>query len=551
MATPSIQSLGNNLMVGRTSFRVGGTFSDENKLVNLFGYDNVKGDNYMGIFTLFNQFSPVNVPLLERTILNKNIIYTEGNVGNLSFQTPFRLEGLTIKSDMTADIDKPGVDKTIFEIHIGDGGMDSILQIGDRITADYYNGQNLIVVEVGQPKGEGFVYKVQLVTDEKTDYFNKSYLTPGTQFFKVGHSTGEFGEFGTGVNTGFGLMDLYHRLGGRRMAEYTITGDAQRLQASGKIGNTELVFKDLDKYGDLTDPIHGGVLVVGEKGNDGKIKKDKMAWVPMIEVMLFNELFRLEERDLTFAQGGTFTGARNKTEVVGEGVYQQMKKGNWETLPRYTRNGLISVFNKVFRNRTDIPDYKRFLKLEGGRGAVQELQKIFQGELVSTATQGSFLLDAQRLGVVSGDAMNLKVGYYIGQVFISGVGWISIEHNPAFDSYDSRTMIEPMIQGLPKRSYTSCIWDLMDGSSTNAAQVGAGVEFAQGRDNGANIYLVKNKNFPGIKKTMINGRTSPYPVSSGGWNIANSRFDGATMLIENQSNIFLKDPTRSLLLELA
>lgn len=551
MATPSISSFGNNLVVGRTSYRFNGTFTDENKLINLFGYDNVKGDNYMGIFTTFNQFSPVNVPLIKRAILEKNIIYTEGNVGNLSFQTPFRLEGITVKSDLTSDIDKPGVDKTIFEVHMGDGGLDSVLQIGERITADYYNGQNLIIIEVKQRKGEGYVYAVQLITEDKEEFFNKSQLTPGTQFFKVGQSTGEYGEHGGGIGQGFGLMDLYHRLGGRRMMEYTMTGDAQRAQISGKFGNTDLVLSHLDKYGDLTDPNHGGVLVMGEKGADGKIKKDKMAWMPFIEVMLFNELFRLEERDLTFAQGGTFTGARNKTEVVGQGIYQQMKKGNWETLPRYTRNGLIAVFNKVFRNRTDLPDTERFLKLEGGRGAVQEIQKIFQQEFISTATQGSFLLDAQKIGVVSGDPMNLKVGYKVGQVFISGVGWLSVEHNPAFDSYDSRTMNEPEIGGLPKRSFTSCIWDLMDGNSTNAAQVGSGVEFAQGRDNGANVYLVKNKQFPGIKKGMINGRTSPNPIQNGGWNIYNGRFDGATMLLESQSNIFLKDPTRSLLLELA
>jgi len=551
MATPSISSFGNNLVVGRTSYRFNGTFTDENKLINLFGYDNVKGDNYMGIFTTFNQFSPVNVPLIKRAILEKNIIYTEGNVGNLSFQTPFRLEGITVKSDLTSDIDKPGVDKAIFEVHMGDGGLDSVLQIGERITADYYNGQNLIIIEVKQRKGEGYVYAVQLITEDKEEFFNKSQLTPGTQFFKVGQSTGEYGEHGGGIGQGFGLMDLYHRLGGRRMMEYTMTGDAQRAQISGKFGNTDLVLSHLDKYGDLTDPNHGGVLVMGEKGADGKIKKDKMAWMPFIEVMLFNELFRLEERDLTFAQGGTFTGARNKTEVVGQGIYQQMKKGNWETLPRYTRNGLIAVFNKVFRNRTDLPDTERFLKLEGGRGAVQEIQKIFQQEFISTATQGSFLLDAQKIGVVSGDPMNLKVGYKVGQVFISGVGWLSVEHNPAFDSYDSRTMNEPEIGGLPKRSFTSCIWDLMDGNSTNAAQVGSGVEFAQGRDNGANVYLVKNKQFPGIKKGMINGRTSPNPIQNGGWNIYNGRFDGATMLLESQSNIFLKDPTRSLLLELA
>jgi hypothetical protein len=111
-------------------------------------------------------------------------------------------------------------------------------------------------------------------------------------------------------------------------------------------------------------------------------------------------------------------------------------------------------------------------------------------------------------------------------------------------------MDQPMIGGLPKRSYTSCIFDVTDQNSTNAAKVTGDVEFAKGMDTGANIYLVKNKKFPGTKITHINGRTSPYPVMAGGGQVASTRFDGYTQLLENQSSVFLKDPTRSVLLEI-
>ena len=136
------------------------------------------------------------------------------------------------------------------------------------------------------------------------------------------------------------------------------------------------------------------------------------------------------------------------------------------------------------------------------------------------------------------------------KVFISGVGTIEIEHNPAFDAIQSRVMDQPEIGGLNKRSYISCIWDLTDQNSTSAAKVTGDVEFAKGMDTGANIYLVKNKRFPGTKITHLNGRTSPYPVSAGSGSVASTRFDGYTQLLENQSNIFLKDPTRSILLEI-
>ena len=557
MATPTIQNFGNNLVVKKTDYRLAGTFTDENKLVNLFGYDNVKGDNYMGIFSVFNQWSTVNVPLLKRSIMEKNIIYTNGNVGSLTFDMPYRLEGITVKSDLTEDIPYPGIDGSIFEIHLGDGSQDSVLQVGDRISADYYDGQNLIIREVVGKLGEGFKYKVQLVTNDKTEYFNKSELAVSTQFFKIGHTAGEFSEYGSGLSQGFGMMQLQHRLGGRRMLEYTITGDAQRLEIDGyaKIGGFDFDLKSLNKYGDLSDAMNGGYVVMGQNDGRGNIKKGTLSWIPFIEVMLHNELARLEELDLTFAQGGTVTGARNKTEIVGEGLYQQMKRGNWREFPKYSRQALIDTFQQAYRNRPDIPDYMRYFKLEGGRGAVQEIQKIFNDELNRTANQFGGITNADQLGVVKkmgevNGITSLFAGYRMQKVFISGVGTIEIEHNPAFDATQSRVMDQPMIGGLPKRSYTSCIFDLTDQESTSAAKMTGDVEFAKGMDTGANIYLVKNKRFPGTKITHINGRTSPYPVTAGGGNVASTRFDGYTQLLENQSNIFLKDPTRSVLLEI-
>ena len=552
MATPTIQNFGNNLVVKKTDYRLAGNFTDENKLVNLFGYDNVKGDNYMGIFSVFNQWSTVNVPLLKRSIMEKNIIYTNGNVGSLTFDMPYRLEGITVKSDLSEELAYPGIDGSVFEIHLGDGGLESVLQIGDRITADYYDGQNLIIVDVVGRLGEGFKYKVMLVTNDKTEYFNKSELAVSTQFFKVGQTTGEFSEKFSGLSQGFGMMRLQHRLGGRRGIEYTITGDAQRIEVSGsaKIGAFDFDLSTLNKFGDLTDAMNGGYMVTGQNDGKGNIKKGTLSWIPFIEVMLHNELSRLEELDLMFSQGGTVTGARNKTEIVSEGLYQQMKRGNWRQFPKYSRNAVIDTFQQAFRNRPDIPDYKRYFKLEGGRGAVNEFQKIFNQELNTTANQFGGITNADQLGVIKGDAMNLEVGYRMNKVFISGTGWVQIEHNPAFDATQSRVMDQPMIGGLPKRSYTSCIFDLTDANSTNAAQVSGDVEFAKGMDTGANIYMVKNKKFPGTKITHINGRTSPYPVTAGGGNVASTRFDGYTQILENQSSIFLKDPTRSILLEL-
>lgn len=554
MATPTFQNFGNNLVVKKADYRFQGIFTDANYLLNLFG-DDIRS-THMGVLSAWNQWSLISTPLLSMTELQKNTIYTNGDDGELTFNMPYQLEGPTVKEDLTSDIPYPGRDGQEFEILIGDGGLEPCFQAGTRITADFRDGQNLYIVSVGSGLGQGFKYRVKLVTNDKAEWFNKKYLNPGTQFFRISGTAGEFTEDFAGIDNSFGMMKLKHQLGGRRGVEYSITGNAQRLKLQFKGSNAEKFdWVNSQSFMSPNDPSF--YMVIGEgngkMGTDGMqgIKPGTETWLTYADAMIMKQLMLDEERDLMWARGGVIQGARNKSQVIGEGLYNQMKKGNWVKLPRYSREGLMNVFGQVFRNRPDIPDYKRKFKLQGGRGAVMELQRIFNEEMNRTANQAGAVMDAQRLGIISGDPMSLKVGYRLGEVYIPGMGWLTIEHNPAFDSQFSRTEDEPFIGGFPKHSYTSAIFDVTDSNYTNAAEVTSQVEWAKGVDTGANIYLVRNAAMPGTKVTYIAGRTSPYAPSAGRGNVASTRFDGSTTIMENQSNIFLKDPTRSILLELS
>jgi hypothetical protein len=554
MATPTFQNFGNNLVVKKADYRFQGIFTDANYLLNLFG-DDIRS-THMGVLSAWNQWSLISTPLLSMTELQKNTIYTNGDDGELTFNMPYQLEGPTVKEDLTSDIPYPGRDGQEFEILIGDGGLEPCFQAGTRITADFRDGQNLYIVSVGSGLGQGFKYRVKLVTNDKAEWFNKKYLNPGTQYFRISGTAGEFTEDFAGIDNSFGMMKLKHQLGGRRGVEYSITGNAQRLKLQFKGSNAEKFdWVNSQSFMSPNDPSF--YMVIGEgngkMGTDGMqgIKPGTETWLTYADAMIMKQLMLDEERDLMWARGGVIQGARNKSQVIGEGLYNQMKKGNWVKLPRYSREGLMNTFGQVFRNRPDIPDYKRKFKLQGGRGAVMELQRIFNEEMNRTANQAGAVMDAQRLGIISGDPMSLKVGYRLGEVYIPGMGWLTIEHNPAFDSQFSRTEDEPFIGGFPKHSYTSAIFDVTDSNYTNAAEVTSQVEWAKGVDTGANIYLVRNAAMPGTKVTYIAGRTSPYAPSAGRGNVASTRFDGSTTIMENQSNIFLKDPTRSILLELS
>lgn len=561
MATPTFQNFGNNLVVKKADYRFNGKATDANYLLNMFG-DDIRS-THMGVLSAWNQWSLISTPLLNMTELQKNVIYTNGDDGELTFNMPYQLEGPTIKEDLTSDIPYPGRDGQEFEILLGDGGLEPCFQEGTRITADFRNGQNLYIVSVGSALGEGFKYTVKLVTNDKSEWFNKKYLAPGTQFFRISGTGGEFVEHFSGINNSFGMMKLKHQLGGRRGVEYTVTGNAQRLK---------LNFKNSDKFDwmngssilDPNDPSFYMVIGAGKMqdgkpvmGKDGTqaIAPGTESWLTYADAMIMKQLMLDEELDLMWAAGGVVSTGRNKSTIIGEGLYNQMKKGNWVKLPRYSRQGLMNAFGQIFRNRPDIPDYQRYFKLQGGRGAVMEIQRIFNEELNRTANQLGAVLQGADLGVVKkvgeiNGIAQLSSGYRMQKVFISGFGTLEIEHNPAFDSQFSRTEDEPFIGGFPKHSYTSAIFDVTDSMHTNAAQVTSQVEWAKGVDTGANVYLVRNQAMPGIKVTYIPGRTSPYGPSAGRGNIAVSRFDGSTTIMESQSNVWLKDPTRSILFEL-
>lgn len=551
MALGTFKNFGNNLLIDKYDYRVAGNFTDENKIMNLLSGGEAVNRTHLGILSLFNQFQLINTPLMNMTELSKNTLYVNGDDGEFTFDVPYTLEMPTVKEDLTGDNAKPGIDGQSFEVLIGDGNLDPIFAKNQIITADLRDGQNFIVREVKQRIGEGFIYVLALITNDRNEYVNKKYLQPGVQYFSVGSSIGKYDEFFPGINQGAGFMRLLHKIGNKRGVEMTITGAAQRLKIDSMKGMDDSFAATVAPYLDPKNP--NFMQAIGYNNGQGKIDYTKgVSVVPMYEVLLYKELMLQAERALMWGQGGTLQDQRNNYKIVSQGLYQQMKAGNWITVPRYTKDVLISLLSQVFKNRPDIADVDRYIHFQGGRGAVNEFTRIFGQEGAYTANAIGTVLDNSSLGIVKGkDAYNLEAGYRFTKVFFPGFGHISIEHNPALDSEFNRFMDEERIGGLPKFSYTAMVMDVTDTNSTNAFKPSKDVKFATGFDNQSNVYLVKNSSMPGVKYTYINGRTSPYPVSVGKGQLASSRFDGATIIMEEQSAVWLRDPGRSILLQLA
>lgn len=554
MALGTFKNFGNNIVLEKMDYRMAGNFADENKLMNLLSGGEGVNRQHLGILTLFNQFQLVNTPLLKMTELAKNTLYVNGDDGEFTFDVPYTLEMPTIREDLTGDNAKPGIDGQPFELLIGDGNLDPIFGINQLITADLRDGQNFIVLAVESAASGigGYKYTLRLVTTDKTEYVDKRAIAPGVQYFSVGSAIGAYDEYFPGVNQSAGFMRLLHKIGNKRGVEMTITGNAQRLKLDGLkgMGGMEASFEaELAPYMNPKNPDFW--QAIGHNNGNGKIDYSKpVSVVPMFEVLLYKQLMLQQERALMWGQGGVIPDQRNNYKIVSQGLYQQMKNGNWLKIPKYTKDTIIQVLSQVFKNRPDIADVDRYIKLVGGRGAVNELTRIFTQEGAYIANAIGTVLDNSSVKVITGSPYELEAGYRFTKVFFPGFGHVSIEHNPAFDSEFNRYMDEERIGGLPKYSYTAAMFDVTETNSTNAFKPSKDVTFAKGFDNQANVYMVKNAGMPAVKYTYVNGRTSPYPVSVGKGTLASTRFDGATIIMEEQSSVWLRDPGRSVLITL-
>lgn len=545
MAAPTFQSFGNHFFVSQSEWKDNGIFTDKNHLLNLYG-DNLS-TYHLGVLTAWNQYSIVTTPFKDMLETKGKTLLVNGDDGTVEFSMPYKLALPTVKEDLTGDNEKPGIDGQFFEVLIGSGGDRPDFQVGEIIGYDRYDGQQVIIQHVGNRLGEGFVYTVELIAkNKKTEYFNKKFLAPGTQYFSLGNRLNELSETMKGIHNGYGLMKLKHKLGSWRGVEYTITGSAQRL----KLASQGIDFER--KYGaDIMNPKNPKfVLAMGIPDKNGKPIPGTVTWITYAEAMLMRELYKDEEWQLAFGQAGEVT-INGRKEYISEGIYHQMKAGNWLKPPRWSKGVIEDVAGKLFQNRPDIAPEDRYLVFQGGRGAVNDFRKIFAKEASDTLRAMGIVLDNSSVKVVNGDAMNLSVGALFNKVFIQGVGHVEIKYNSAFDAQGTRAEDEPLRGGYGKHSYTASIFDVTDSVETNAAKFGSNVVIPEGTKVSSNVFMIKNAEMQGVKKTTINGRTAPsmYEILRGGAAVASSRKDEFTMMLESQSSAMMVDPTRSALVE--
>lgn len=541
---PSLNQLNNSVIVAQTKFSPE-KFTDLNFLYNNYSKDSFTV--YKGLIALWNQRSIINTPLINMTELKNNVMYLPNVEGRFRYSVPYELGYPIVVEDLEVDNAKPGLDGQSFKLKLSENCYTNT----DRITADYRDGIELYVTsdEVVE-ETDGFVYTVQIVANNrKGTYYPKVWLAPGTQYMKVSNINGEddvqkSSISSDGLRTGFLQLEM-ELGGGHRSVTHYITGygDMARIDEQK---NPQLAFinQRLENMGSTT--------IYANTDPQGKPLPKSLTWQPTIELLLRAEMECMTEKDLMWAKGGVVTGSGRRSVKVGAGLYEQLRNGNRYIYNKITLNLIESAVANLY-SKSGIPIEQRRTKIMTGTGGMVQISKELEERYKQVIPFLTNTSDVPGKVIDGKDKFNLGFGYRFTWIDSPVAGRLEFEINPALDNvYNSRTQ-DGLLGEYPIESYTYMIMDITDSKVSNAAARVDNVKYRvdNGFNSAANIVLVKPQNYGELYWGYIVGTHSPLGPASMKGVFSSSHRDGYEIWMKSFANIWVKDVTKTLIIEKA
>lgn len=539
----SIQTFNNSLVFGESKYDGGVKMTDLNHIYTWYRKESFSV--YKGLMSLFNQRKLMCTPILNMTELQKEVIDINGLEGSITYDIPIELEGVRVIEDMSRDIAKPGIDGQKFKIKFSEPTFTNT----DIITYNLRDGMTLYVTEDEiYQEGDGWVYTVMIPqkADNKNKYFNKRWLQPGTQYLKITNVNGEHDTQKSNIsNNRTGLMHLRAEFGGHRSVYHWITGYADMMNVSAEQSGNDPRFLWAKQYG---ADVASKVFTVGLKDKEGKLVPNSGKWMNMIETLLFAEMKMMEENDIMWNKGGVVEGAGRRSVRVNTGLYEQLRNGNRVQYSKLTLKLFEDILGRMYYN-SGIPFEERRTVIQTGTGGMIEISKLLYADFNAT---NPFLVTAGDVkGYLYGDSMHLGYGFRFTTKRFPTAGEVVFEYNPALDSRWGRQVDQ--LQGeFPIESYTFMILDITDPKSSNAYTKGLKIQYRVDggqMNSGANIALVRPRGWEGVMWGYEIG--TQHPMGKGAMNgmTSSSQRDGYAIWMKSFSSVFVKDATKTLIIE--
>lgn len=510
--------------------------------------------NHLGEMALFGQREIEYNAIFPELLKDRSVIEVGGD-GTFTYDIPVYEEHECMTTSDLSHQGDAGFDGGRFKIELSEE-----FKPGDVLTFDPLYGEDLMVTEEEVVQtGTGFEHIVQLVSNDKYDFFPSSQLAAGISYYKINH--GIFGEYGTNysdvsVPQDSGSMRVEFQLGSDRGVEMFITEKADRRFNAAFASDATNKF--LDSWQRQIEQMGGEIaLVFDVDQRTGAVNPKTGKLASTAELLVHRELDKMTATSLMFQKAGKVDGPHGST-MFNEGLWHQMRRGKIIKYPRpqgMTRTHIAEAAEYIFRGNPMTPEQRR-LMFEVGSQAYENFIDIFQDEVLAQLTRlngtvGLFGDDGQlpTTPITGPNLQNLSMQpVRFTNVFLPGIGNVTVKRNVALDymSYADRFSRGFHPYQKSHTTYSAIIYDATSSEYSNTNDIPEGAKLVENGNAVSNIYLVKPEGsirYSGYE----GGRYSPYRNED---ILSSVKTRSVTYWAYNSCAIFIPDPSRFVMIEL-
>lgn len=380
---------------------------------------------------------------------------------------------------------QPGRFKTTFLLKLDENWW----KPGDILTPGTSSKKYQVrVQEMPFKHGNGFAYRVRLMSDNPADFLPLKYISPGAQWGKLFSQYGEAGH--QSGSTQYSLpISLKNRLS-RFRKEYEVTGDAALEVLAVKIPDSKGMYHD--------------------------------SWIKYAEVEYWEQWYRELERARWYSRStDTVPDDNGRPILSGPGIHEQLEDSHIHRYSHLTATLIEEYLMDIFYSRVKPGKARRIKGFTGEYGMIQFhravsnwAQKTGFIQLVDTNT---FI--TKETSEYNGNA--LGAGYQFTKYRMANGAELEMVHNPLYDDREINFELDE-VTGFPVESQRITF---MDFSGENAS---------------SNVRTVNKKK--SMKLGYVAGLTNPYGPNDG--KLMSHTGDHYTMACSYETGIHIEDVTR-------
>lgn len=340
------------------------------------------------------------------------------------------------------------------------------------------------IMENPYRQGNGWVYRVSIMSDDPSKFVSPTYLAAGQKWAKLYAQYGE-GSFESGSTQFAAPFTLKNRMG-RFRKQYSITGDA-----------------------------HNEILAVKIPDSNGKLHD---SWIKYAEVEYWQQWYREMERAYWYSRStNSVLDSNGRPLYSGPGIQEQLEDSNVHYYSHLTATLIEEYLMDIFYSRVKPGQGRKIKAFTGEYGMI-----IFHRAIQDWMQKKGFIqvVDQLYINKESSDLHEnaLGAGFQYVKYRMANGAELELIHNPLYDDREINFEIDP-VTGYPVESMRFTFLDFSgDGVASNIKKMKKNNEYKMG---------------------YINGLQSPYgPVNNGAMAHSGDMYE---MHVQDMCGIHIED----------